>query len=144
MSTERVGPLMGLERILADKLVLDPREIEGALYKVLCRRFRDAVYYVQMTAPVGLQAIGPRDLAAELAGGLKVTAERFEPPLAACVDDAAFEFARATLADIKTVRRWQAEKALVGLFEEAVKLRMLLGDAEERLACISEGQAPEA
>jgi hypothetical protein len=25
MSTERVGPLMGLERILADKLVLDPR-----------------------------------------------------------------------------------------------------------------------
>jgi hypothetical protein len=134
MGTERVGPLVGLERILRDKLVLDPGEIEGALHKALCRRFHAAVYYLQTTAPVGLETISPRDLAAELAAALTVTAKRFEPPLAGCVDHAVFEFARATLADMETVRRWQARKALGDLLEEAVKLRMLLGAEGEREA----------
>ena len=57
------------------------------------------------------------------------------------MDDARIERARATLAEFDRVRRNDARIALLDLFEEAARLRMLLGEAEERLARRPDGEA---
>lgn len=107
-------------------------------------RYREKVYYLHIaTNPAELRVLDVGTLATDLAKALAATGTRYRPPVAECVDDARIERARATLAEFDRVRRTDARIALLDLFEEAVKLRMLLGDAEEREAAIAgaEGQA---
>jgi len=60
------------------------------------------------------------------------------------VDDSRIERARATLAEFDRVRRNEARIALLDLFEEAVRLRLLLGEAEEPLARQASEPGPQA
>jgi hypothetical protein len=130
------------ERLLADRLVLNPDEIEDVLAKALHQRFREKVFYLDtLKAPADLRTIDLGSLAAELARALAAKAKRYAPPVAECVDDARIERARATLAEFDRVRRNDARIALLDLFEEAARLRMLLGEAEERLARRPDGEA---
>lgn len=115
--------------------MFEPRDVEDTIYMALARRFKEKLYYVQsFSNPADLRAIRLRPLAKEMADALTVKAVPLRATLPKCVDDGALERAREVLAEFDTLKPFLVREAMHALFEEAVRLRMLLGEAEDRLA----------
>jgi hypothetical protein len=130
------------DRVLGDRFVFDRMELESTLYAALRLRFQEKLYYVQWKSmPVDLRAIRLGDLATEMADALLVKATPLRATLPECVDDAVIERAREVLAEFDKEKPYFVRQTLHALFDEAVRLRLLLGEAEERLA--QQAPAPE-